>query len=303
MQDSSAKSGVLFAIGAYTMWGIAPLYFKLIQSIPPLEILMHRVIWSVLLLFVLVVVFKQRTNVQTAIRKPKVMLTLLASGLLLGCNWLIFIWAVNNDHMLDASLGYYINPLLNMLLGYMVLGERLKKLQLVAVAMAFIGVAYLVVSMGHLPWVALLLAGTFGIYGLMRKQVSVDSLPGLSLETLMMAPIALVYWLFIVDTPTSTLSNNSLEINLLLFSAGVVTTAPLLCFTAAAKRLRYSTLGFFQYIGPSLMFLLAVFLFNEPMPTSRLICFAFVWSGLAIFSFDSLKQYRANKASIAMAAK
>lgn len=289
--DKSAKSGVLFAIGAYSMWGFAPLYFKSIQQIPATEILMHRVVWSLLILVLLIVGLGQRRKIAVAIKNPKVLKTLLISGLLLAGNWLLFIWAINSDHLLDASLGYYINPLLNVLLGYLFLGERLRRLQMFAVALAGMGVLILVISVGQLPWIALVLAGSFGIYGLLRKQVAVDSLPGLAIETAMMMPVAVLYWIFFAG-PHADMLHNSSHLNLLLMCAGIVTTAPLLCFTAAAKRLRYSTLGFFQYIGPSIMFLLAVLLFNEPLAPERLITFAFVWSALGLFSYDSLRQYR-----------
>ena len=273
------------------MWGIAPLYFKLLQSMPAPEILMHRIIWSALLLLLLVAVTGKFGQVKTAMKNRTVMGILLISGLLLASNWLIFIWAINNDHLLDGSLGYYINPLLNVLLGRVFLQERLRQLQKVAVALAFGGVTILIISVGHVPWVALALAGTFGIYGLLRKQVAVESLPGLLLETLMMLPCALLYWLGFA-TQSSNLLSNSLSLNIILVSAGIVTTAPLLCFTAAARRLRYSTLGFFQYLGPSLMFVMAVWLFNEPLEQARLLTFACVWLALALFSYDSYRAYR-----------
>ncbi|WP_416306570.1 EamA family transporter RarD [Neptunicella sp. SCSIO 80796] len=291
MNDHSAKSGILFAIAAYGMWGFAPMYFKLIKQVPAIEILMHRMIWSLLILLVLIIAVGQVHKVQAALRNPKVLKILLISGLLLAGNWLLFIWAINSDHLLDASLGYYINPLLNVLLGYLFLGERLRRMQQVAVLIALVGVSYLVVSYGQLPWIALVLAGSFGIYGLLRKQVAVDSLPGLLIETSMMTPFAIAYWIWFAG-PTSNFMLNETSHNLILICAGVVTTAPLLCFTAAAKRLMYSTLGFFQYIGPSIMFLLAVFVYQEGLQIDRLITFGFVWTALIIFSYDSYRQYR-----------
>ncbi|WP_018984435.1 EamA family transporter RarD [Salinimonas chungwhensis] len=285
------QTGVFCAIAAYSMWGIAPLYFKQLQVMPALEILVHRVVWSVLVLIVLLGVTRQWNKVRLAFYSSKVLKTLAVAGLLLGGNWLLFIWAINNNHLLDASLGYYINPLLNVFLGRMFLGEKLRPMQRVAVILAVVGVSVLVFAHGYLPWVALVLAGTFGVYGLLRKQVAVDSLPGLFIETLMLLPLAVGYWVWF-GSSYSNMLNNTVTLNVLLVAAGIVTTAPLLCFTAAARRLMYSTLGFFQYIGPSLMFLLAVYLYNEPLEPARLITFAFVWAALVLFSVDSLKAYR-----------
>lgn len=287
---SAAKVGVLCAIAAYSMWGVAPLYFKQLAMIPAAEILMHRVIWSALLLFVLIFGLKQWPKVFAAVKNRKVMQVLFVAGLLLGANWLLFIWAINNDHILDASLGYYINPLLNVFLGRVFLGERLRRSQKLAVGLAVIGVAVLVFSYGYLPWIALVLAFSFSIYGLLRKKVAVDSLPGLFIETLMLSPFALIYWVMF-GSAYSDLLSNSMSLNVLLLAAGVVTTAPLLCFTAAARRIMYSTLGFFQYIGPTLMFVLAVSLYEEPLEESRLVTFGFVWLALAVFSVDSLMAY------------
>ena len=194
--------------------------------------------------------------------------------------------------MLDASLGYYINPLINVLLGMVFLGERLRKLQWFAVSLATIGVLIQLVAFGSLPIVALALATTFGFYGLMRKKIGVEPQAGLFIETLVMLPAAAIYLLFIANTATSNMSDNSMTLNLLLISAGIVTTAPLLCFTGAATRLKLSTLGFFQYIGPSLMFLLAVLVYGEAFSIDKALTFAFIWGALVIFSFDGLKSNR-----------
>ena len=291
MNNKPVKAGVIFALAAYTMWGIAPMYFKLLTSVPALEIVMHRIIWSVLVLCLLLAVRKKFSQVFRAIRDPKIITILSISGLLLAVNWLIFIWAVNNDKMLDASLGYFINPLFNVLLARFFLQESLTRLQLLAVFVALAGVAFLVFSYGQLPWVALALAITFSIYGLLRKKVTVDSMPGLLIETCIMLPFALLYWIT-VDTSSGNMLVNSLDLNMTLLLAGVVTTAPLLCFTAAARRIRYTTLGFFQYIGPSLMFLLAVMLYQEPLDTTRVITFVCVWLGLLIYVYDSFRVYR-----------
>ena len=291
MNDKSVKSGILFAIAAYTMWGIAPLYFKLIGQVPAMEILMHRIVWSVLVLVVLVGITGKFDKVKQAVFNPKVMQVLLISGVLLAANWFIFIWAINNNHLLDASLGYYINPLLNIFLGRLFLGERLRRLQKVAVGLALFGVVYFIVSYGQLPWVALALAGTFGVYGLLRKQVAVDSLPGLLVESSLLLPPAIVYWVWFAGEWSNMLTNDS-SLNVTLICAGIVTTAPLLCFTAAAKRIMFSTLGFFQYIGPSIMFVLAAVVYDEPLDGNKIVMFGFVWLALGLFSYDSLRQYQ-----------
>ncbi|WP_338454664.1 EamA family transporter RarD [uncultured Alteromonas sp.] len=300
-QASAAQVGIMCAIAAYTMWGIAPIYFKQLTVLPAAEILMHRVIWSVLVLVGLIAGLKQWAKVAAALRNKKVMQVLFVAGILLGANWLLFIWAVNNDHILDASLGYYINPLINVFLGRLFLGERLRTFQRVAVVLAIVGVAILIFSYGRVPWIALILAGSFSIYGILRKQVAVDSLPGLFIETLMLSPLAIGYWL-LFGSEYSNLFNNDASLNMLILAAGVVTTAPLLCFTAAARRIMYSTLGFLQYIGPTLMFVLAVYLYDEPLDEARLITFGFVWLALAVFSVDSLiaykKQRKALRASV-----
>ncbi|WP_105214610.1 EamA family transporter RarD [Pseudoalteromonas sp. T1lg22] len=281
------KKGMLFAASAFVMWGFAPVYFKQLLQVPALEILVHRIIWSVLFLLVIVALAKQWHKVQAIIAKPKYLSMLLLSASLLGFNWWLFIWAVNNDHMLDASLGYYINPLLNVLLGVTFLGERLRRWQLAAVALAVTGVLIQVLSFGSFPVVAFALAGSFAIYGLIRKKMPVESLPGLLLEALILLPAALIYWYLMTPTASSDLTSNSWQLNLLLISAGVVTTLPLLCFTAAAKRLQYTTIGFFQYIGPSLMFMLAVLFYGEVFDVQRMITFACIWVALVIFSYDS----------------
>ena len=296
--DQHARAGVLFAIVAYSMWGFAPMYFKLLAYMPATEILVHRIVWSGVVLLLLVALRNQWPKIKAAIKSRKIMLILLAAGLLLGTNWLLFIWAVNNDQLLEASLGYYINPLFNILFGRLFLAERLRPMQKGAVVFAISGVAIAVAGLGYLPWIALVLAISFSLYGLLRKKVAVDSMPGLFIETAMMLPAALVYWLLFAGESSNMLSNSAYT-NVLLILAGVVTTAPLLCFTAAARRIQYSTLGFFQYIGPSIMFILAVFFYQEPLDKARLITFGFVWTGLAIFCWDSFRHFRQQKRKLA----
>ncbi|MGI9950233.1 EamA family transporter RarD [Vibrio hyugaensis] len=294
-EQQRSRQGVLLAVGAYTMWGIAPIYFKSIAEVSPLEILSHRVFWSFFLLAALLHFGRQWRSVRDIIKNKTKMMYLISTAILVGANWLIFIWAVTSNHMLDASLGYYINPLINVLLGMVFLGERLRKLQWFAVALASCGVLVQLIVFGSVPVVAIALAMSFGFYGLLRKKVSVEAQTGLFIETLVMLPAASIYLFFIASTPTSNMFENPWQLNTLLVAAGVITTLPLLCFTGAATRLKLSTLGFFQYIGPSLMFLLAVLIYGEPFTSDKAITFAFIWGALVVFSFDGLRTNRKSR--------
>jgi len=290
--DNNERNGVINAISAYLLWGLAPIYFKLISTISSDEIMVHRIIWSSLLLLIVIVLSKKWQILVQTIKQPKVLAKLTLSASFLLVNWFLFIWAINNNHLLDASLGYFINPLFSVALGVLFLGERLRKMQKFAVALALIGVLIQLVALGSLPVISLALAGTFGIYGLLRKKMHLDSFVGLLIESSMMLPLALIYWLLFVDSSTANMLGNDISLNLLLMAAGIVTTAPLLCFTAAAKRLTLSTLGFFQYIGPSIMFVLATFYYQEALQTEKLFTFAAIWLALIIYSFDSLNARR-----------
>ncbi len=296
-EQARSRQGVLLAVAAYTMWGIAPIYFKAISNVPPPEVLSHRIIWSFVFLALLLQLGKRWRAVSRVLSDKKSMLFLLVTSLLVASNWLLFIWAVSANHMMDASLGYYINPLLNVLLGMFFLGEKLRKLQWFAVLLAFIGVAIQIAAFGQVPVVALTLATTFGFYGLIRKKVNLDAQTGLFVETMIILPAALIYLFLIADSETSQLTTNTTQLNLLLLSAGIVTTLPLLCFNGAATRIMLSTLGFFQYIGPSLMFLLAILIYDEPFTPDKMITFSFIWCALIVFSFDGLKFASAKRKS------
>ncbi|MFT6193425.1 MAG: chloramphenicol-sensitive protein RarD [Cognaticolwellia sp.] len=291
-EKTALRGGIISAVSAYTMWGIAPLYFKLIDHINADEILVHRVVWSTVLLILVVLLTKRSRNFIATITQPKIVMRLTISATLLAVNWFMFIWAVNNGHLLDASLGYYINPLFSVALGVIFLGERLRPWQLFAVGLAFIGVMIQLFMVGSLPMISLALAATFGTYGLLRKTMPLDSFVGLLIESLMMLPIALIYWLVFLKTSTTNMLDNDMSLNMLLVCTGIVTTAPLLCFSAATKRMTLTALGFFQYIGPSIMFILATFYYQEPLYFAKLITFACIWTALAIFSFDSVKARR-----------
>ncbi|MGV3001956.1 EamA family transporter RarD [Vibrio sp.] len=289
------QQGVLLAVLAYLMWGIAPIYFKALGDVPPFEILCHRIIWSFVFLAALLYFTNGWPTVKETLRSKTKVIYLLITSVTIGANWLVFIWAISIGHMLDASLGYYINPLFNVLLGMIFLSETLRKLQWFAVALATIGVLVQLVVFGSVPIIAIMLALTFGVYGLLRKKVNLDAFTGLFIETLVLLPIAFLYLFAIADTATSHLGTNTLTLNVLLISAGIVTTLPLLCFAGAAVRLRLATLGFIQYIGPSLMFILAVFVYDEAFTADKIITFACIWAALIVFTWDGLKNNSNNK--------
>lgn len=286
----SSTQGMLYALTAFLIWGIAPLYFKHIGFVPAEEIVTHRIIWSCLFLILLVWGTKTGRQVLEVFQHPRYLALLTLTALLIAANWLLFIWAINHDHMLESSLGYFINPLLNIVLGMLFLGETLRRWQWFAVALAVIGVMLQIVMLGTFPWIALTLASSFAVYGLIRKKIAVDSLTGLLIETLVLMPVATWYLFIHANSATSQLSQNPLSLNLWLFAAGIITTVPLLCFTAGAKRLRLSTIGFFQYLGPSLMFIFAITLYHEPIVWQKWLTFLLIWSALVLFSWDAWRQ-------------
>lgn len=284
------SKGTLYALSAYLLWGIAPVYFKLIQAVPAVEILSHRVIWSCVFLVALLLALGKVGAVRQVFKDKRQWRTLMLTACFIATNWGLYIWAVNNNHILEASLGYYINPLLNVALGMAFLGERLRRLQWFALALASAGVLAQLVYFGSLPWIALVLAFSFGCYGLFRKKVPVDPVAGLFVETLLLLPAAFLYLWF---NPSATaMTENPWSLNLLLVAAGIVTTVPLLCFIAAARHLPLSVLGFFQYIAPSLAFLLAVLVYGEQFDPHNALTFAFIWGALLLFTFDALRNQR-----------
>lgn len=292
MTDRDATAtGLLAGIVAFLIWGLAPLYFKSLHDIPAAEILAHRSLWSLVLALLVLAILGKLNDFYSTLRDQECMRSLLLSSLLIGSNWLVFIWAVNTDKMTQASLGYYINPLLNILLGMVFLGERFRPLQWAAVMLAAAGIAHELLQFGRLPLVALFLASTFGFYGLVRKRATAGSLTGLAVETLLMLPLALAY-LALSDSPTSNLLGNSASLNGLLLFAGPLTLTPLLLFNIAARRLNLSTVGFLQYLAPTLMLVLAVLVFGEPFSTDKAMTFALVWLGLALYTTDALLQRR-----------
>ncbi len=292
-QDS--LQGVGYASAAFLIWGLSPIYWKVLRNIPAFEIIMHRVIWSFLFLIIILVFQRHLNELITALKNRRTFLILFPTTILLGFNWFIYIWAVNNEHILQASLGYFINPLVNVLLGMIFLRERLRLLQAVSLLLTGIGVLYLTFHYGEFPWIALSLAFAFGFYGLIRKVAPVSSLVGLSVEMLFLAVPALAYIVFLDNNGTGALFRISIKIDLFLMGAAFLTALPLLLFTRGARRLNLSTVGFLQYIAPSCMFLLGVYLYNEPLLNAQILTFVLIWTALFIYSTDSAIYYRLSK--------
>jgi chloramphenicol-sensitive protein RarD len=286
--------GVFYALGAFGFWGIVPIYFKALQHVAPLEILAHRVVWSVPFTALLITMSRDWKGLWEALSGRKVLSTLFLTAMLVASNWFVFIYAIVTDHVLQASLGYYINPLVNVLLGMVFLKERLPPWQGLAVLLAAAGTFNLALSHGKLPWISLALAFSFSLYGLLRKTVRIESLNGLFVETSLLFPLAFGYLTFLTVKGASAFWIIDWQTTALLALAGLVTSLPLVWFTSAARRLRYTTLGILQYLGPSLQFLLAVFIYREPFTHAHLLTFGCIWSGLAIFVVDSLSQQRKN---------
>ena len=289
---SSAYSGVAYAVAAYGFWGLNPLYFKAVAAVPALEVLAHRTLWTALLLAFLLTVARRWSAVAAALRDRRTVVLLGLSTLVISANWLIYIWAIFVDRVLETSLGYYINPLLSVLLGVVVLGERLAPLQMLAVLLAALGVLNLAIGGDGLPWVALSLALTFGLYGLIRKTARIGSAEGLLVETSLLLPLALGYLIFLAANGEGNFATVGRATDLLLIASGPVTMLPLLWFTSAARRLPLSLVGFFQYIAPTCHFLLAVFAFGEPFTRSHLITFLLIWTAVGIFVWQTLRSAR-----------
>lgn len=284
--------GIAYAALAYTLWGLFPLYFSRLAAVAATEVLVHRVVWS--LAFVLVLLAWQRrwAWLGAVLKQPKVLGAFAASALLLSTNWLTYIWAVNNGHVIDASLGYFITPLVNVALGYTVLNERPRRAQWAALALAALGVLWLTVQGGELPWIALVLAASFGAYGLLRKIAVLGALEGLALETLLLAGPALLALALWWGRGPASFPTPDLATNLWLVGVGPLTAVPLLLFAAGARRISMTTLGLLQYIGPSIQFVLGVWLFAEPFGGVRLVGFALIWTALLLYSADGWRVAR-----------
>lgn len=289
---SEARRGLAYGIAAYGVWGIAPIYWKLLIRVSPIEILAHRVVWGVATLAAIVSIVGAAPAVYSALRDRRTVAMMGLSGVLLVINWGAFVVAVETGNILDASLGYFINPLLSVALGLIVLRERLRRLQWLAIGLATFGVALLTWRAGRLPWITMVLATSFAGYGLLRKVARVESLAGSTIETALLVPIAAIYLAVLAARGDGQLGHASTTTQLVLLSTGVVTAAPLLLFTSAARRLPLSTVGFLQYLAPSLQFVLAIMLYGEPLAHDRLIAFGMIWLALAAFSIDLVRRSR-----------
>jgi chloramphenicol-sensitive protein RarD len=293
MKLESEKEGALYAALSYIMWGIIPIYWKWLQHVPSGEILAHRVIWSFGFMVVLLWFTKKWgafiAYVKEISHNGKKALALFTASVLVTANWGIFIWAINTNHILQTSLGYYINPLISVLLGVIVLKEKLSGAQIIAFVLAGIGVLTLTIQAGTIPWVALSLAVTFGLYGLAKKLIKADSSIGLTLETMMITPIALGYWLYLLFQSDSEFFISA-DTTLLLMGGGVATALPLLYFAKGAQKVPMSLLGILQYIAPTMTLLLGVFLYHEPFTKAHLVAFVFIWGGLIIYSLSLSKR-------------
>lgn len=279
--------GVLYGLAAFGIWGLVPVYFKAVAHVPAIEVVAHRVVWAMLLLLVGLLLQRRARQLLSELRDPRRVGFYALTALLVSGNWLIFIWAIHNDRILETSLGYYINPLVNVLLGVVFLRERLNARQTMAVALAAAGVLNLIVGYGTIPWIALALALLFGIYGLLRKQAGVEAMLGLAAETVMLAPLAVLFLAYLGWHGTGAFAQVSRASDALLVFAGVVTAVPLICFLQAANRLRLSTVGLMQYLAPTLSFLLAVAVYKEPFTWAHGITFACIWVALGLYSLDA----------------
>lgn len=285
--SSALRLGFLCCLGCYTIWGALPLYFRALDHIRPEEMLAHRIIWSVPTGLILIMIASNWQQLRAALTRQHV-LWLSVSAILIGLNWLTYIWAVGQERVMEASLGYYINPLVNVLIGAVFFSERLRPAQWVAVAIATIGVAVMTSALGYLPWVALVLCFTFSFYSVIRKQVQVDSRAGFVVEAAILAPLALIWLGWFVGQPGGRLMGDGGWDIPLLLASGPITAVPLILFAIAAKRLRLSTIGMMQYLGPTLQFAISVFVFKEAFGLTHAIAFAFIWTALIVFTLDSL---------------
>jgi chloramphenicol-sensitive protein RarD len=282
------RSGLAAAVGAFAIWGVFPLYLKPLSGVPVMQVMSHRIVWCCLVVFAWLALRGEAGSVRVALADAGTRRRLVASALFISVNWLIYVWAVTHDHVVDASLGYFINPLFSVVLGVFVLGERLNRAQWTAVTLAAAGVLYLAVVAGRPPWIALALAFSFGMYGLIRKVVAVEAVPGLATETLLLSPFALAFLAWSQWQGTGALGHSSVTVSALLVGSGLVTAMPLALFAYGARRIPLSTVGLVQYIGPTIQFLIGVLVFHEAFPRARAVGFVMIWAALAIYAADGL---------------
>jgi chloramphenicol-sensitive protein RarD len=291
----AVNRGVIYGASAYVTWGIIPIFWKFLEQVGDVgavEIVVHRIVWTLIFAVAALAAWSRLPKLWAALRNPKTVLALAASALLIAVNWGLFIWAVTADRIIDTSLGYYINPLVSFMLGVVWLGERLTKVQLIAVGLAVLGVVNQTVAVGYLPWISLALAVSFGIYGLIRKTVSVESLEGLTVEALLLAPLSLGYIVYLAAQGSGAFMQQNLGLDLLLILAGPLTAIPLLLFAAGARLVKLATMGFLQYLAPSISLLIAVFVYGETFTQAHAVTFALIWSALALGTWEALRRDR-----------
>ncbi len=290
--ERAAVIGGLAAASGYAFWGFTVIFYKQLMHVLPYEVLAHRTIWSVLLTILLIVVFKKASSLKTALRNPRLLLTLCVTSLIIGTNWFVFIYSINESRVLETSLGYYINPLISVLIGVAFLSERLTKPQITAVVLAALGVIVMTVDFGQVPWISLFLAVTFAIYGYLRKITKVDPLEGLFIEVLILSPFALAYLVWAEGHGGTSVMHSDIWTLFLLALTGPMTTIPLFLFNYGAQRIRLATLGLMQYLAPTVQLLIAVLLYGEILTQTHLVTFGLIWTGLALFSWDTWRRER-----------
>ncbi|MDN4492447.1 EamA family transporter RarD [Ureibacillus aquaedulcis] len=286
------RKGILYAVGAYGIWGVFPLYWKLLAHVDSLEVLISRVIWSFVFTFLLILIINQRKllieDLKSLWKNKKLFLSLLAASFVISCNWFLYIYAVNNNHVVDASLGYYINPLITVVFGMIFFKEKLSKLQVSAVIVAFIGVISLTIGFGEIPWLALLIALSFASYSALKKQTTLNATRGLVIETLLMLPVAIVYYIYVMSTNSVSFLHVNWQTDLFLVLGGIVTAIPLVLFAKGAKLLPQYVIGFIQYMTPTIVLFLGIVLYHEPFTQTELISFMFIWASIVIFTFSTI---------------
>lgn len=295
------NKGVIYAASAYILWGLFPIYWKALQDVPSLQILAHRIVWSLVFVGLILTVRHNWSWLRGTLHRPRVLLTFTVSGILLAVNWFTYIWGVNSGFIVETSLGYFINPLVNVLLGYLILKERLRPAQWLALSIALGGVLYLTFSYGSFPWIAITLAFSFGTYGLLRKTAVLNSAEGLFLETAVLFLPAIGFLLLQEARGVGAFGNASLSTNILLIGAGVVTSVPLLLFAAGARRITMTTLGLLQYTAPTLQFLIGVLIYDEPFGPARVIGFSLIWLALILYTAETLIYRRRSQELTAVA--
>ena len=294
-QRSGYNAGLIAGVGAYVMWGLVPLYWPLLKPASAMEILSHRVVWSLVFLLIIVYFKKLFSDIKVALFDRRKMILLFFASIFITINWGVFIWAVNNGHVIETSLGYFINPLVSVALGVIVLKEKLRTLQKVAVGLTFVAVTFLTLTLGHPPYIALSLAFSFGFYGLVKKMANVKAIPSLTLESLMITPFFAVFLYYLSSQNELTFVELGPIHSLWLVTAGIVSVIPLMLFSTAVLRIPLVVLGLLQALGPIIQFLLGYFVFDEPMITARWVGFLIVWLAVSVFSYDAVRTYRSNK--------